>query len=204
MRDNTSSVSGVIMTSSDHKEALADFSLEYLQALMMWNNVEAGLKDLLWHLLGSGSAARCIVSDMGNRSLLEGLEAASRELDDKMIKSHINHLCAGFGILLGHRNLYVHGIIGFSNDNEQTSGLLWRMKGEGRLRLSVNSLKRDRLSAYSAHVDAMWKYAAAIQVSVGMRELRTVGVGLTGDKPPSLDKPVWPASVQNTPHYLQE
>jgi hypothetical protein len=190
---------------------LSEFALEFTWALMFWNTAELTLKQLVAELIGNSSAPAIAVSmDLGNRGTLHALETVQRELVDDEIATHLAHLATGFSILLGYRNLYAHSLIGVGMGDTgagttivKVHGFLMRIKGEGRLRVVSTPLTTEEVSAFKAYCLSLSNYARAI-----MEELDVSGEwdlsGMLGMPPPSLEKPTWPKTLQNSPSYLQE
>lgn len=186
---------------------LSEFATEFTWGLLFWNLAETQSRSILTWLLGNELPAMAIVADMKNRSILQGIEAAGRELDDTELRDHLAHFCKGFGALLGYRNQYVHGLTAVHLGdtvglNRKLVGQVMAMKSEGRLRVTNRTVPMDEIRNFVAHTKALSQYGSALKTALGMDDFGVAEI--LGMPPPSLEKPVWPSALQNTPSYLQE
>lgn len=209
MRRSTWSIffAGSVMVDDPYTYDLTDFAREFTWGMLFWNGAEESAQQMLCEMLGGEKTALAIVTDMGNRSLLDGIKAASRELKDRELRDHLLHFCKGFGILLGWRNLYVHGmkavVIG------DTVGLTRKMVGQimmlragGRLKSINRKVELVEMQTFVGHAKALSSYASAILTALGMEDYGFSE--MLEMPPPSLEKPDWPSAPQNSPYYLQE
>lgn len=183
---------------------IGDFARHFTWSLLHWNSAEFNAKVMLAQMLGGTKPVYAVVVDMGNRSVLHGLEAAGRELPDAEAKDHITHFSDGFRILLGYRNLYVHNLREVSPGGRtgkvvKLVGRVNQMKGEGRLKSIKQELSLEKIAIFREHCRAFSGYATAILALLDPK-LKTA----LGKHGASLEKPTWPACLQNTPDYLQE
>lgn len=186
------------------KYDIGKFARSFTWGLIHWNSAEYMAKLMLTHLLGDTKTALAIVADMGNRSLLEGLRAGVRELSDEDKRAHILHFSSGFGTILGYRNLYVHSLMktrgdGRHEDTIELVGLLGQVKGKGRLRSMSRPVSQDEIAVFREHCRALSYYSMAI-----MRLLSPETAAALTLPPTSLEKPNWPASLQEIPNFHQD
>ena len=157
-------------------------------------------------MLGDTLTAQAITADMGNRSVLEGLQSACREGDMQDVREHIEHFMRGFGVLLGYRNHYVHSLRGVMHSHQVgmnviMQGWLAKFTGKGKLRV-VTAPVLSEMTEFKEAALALSRYATAILLEMGMEDY---GFSDMLKMPrPLLEKPVWPKSLQSTPGYLQE
>ena len=199
------------MADDPHQYSLSEFATEFTWALLFWNSAERTLRQIVAELIGSSTAASIAVAmDMGTRGLANALESAIRELkDEDELRGHLTHLSTGFQSLIGHRNHYVHGLSGVSLSNHkpknsiaQLDGMIVTIKGDGRLRSIVRQISLNDIVEFKNNCLNLSQYARAV-----MDELVEEGWELEcllDIEPPSLQKPIWPKSLQNIPSYLQE
>lgn len=195
------------MVEDPHTYDLSEFATEFTWGLIAWNLAEMQGRQMLSMMLGGELTAMAIVADMGNRTVLEGIEAASRELPDAELRGHLAHFCKGFGILLGYRNQYAHGLIGVQFDetvglNRKLVGSVMQLKSGGRLKSINRTVDMAEIRAFVRHAKALSRYAAAIETELGLDDY---GIAeMLGMPPPTLEKPEWPSALQNSPSYLQD
>lgn len=195
------------MIDDPHTYDISEFSREFTWGLLFWNSAEASAKTMLTMMLGDTLTAQAITADMGNRSVLEGLQAACRDEDMQAIREHIEHFIRGFNVLLGYRNHYVHGLRGVLHSHQIgmniiMQGWIAKFSGKGRLRAVMSPVPISEMTDFKEAALALSRYSSAILVEMGMDDL---GLSDMLEMPrPSLEKPVWPKSLQSTPSYLQE
>lgn len=186
---------------------LTDFAREFTWAVVFWNLAESSARDMLVILIGETLPAKALVVDMGNRSLCDGLRSAGRQVEDAELRDHIDHFVTGFDRLLGYRNLYVHGLMAVGLEREKgnvriLNGHVLQLKGRGRLRAEQRPVPISEITEFKERVMKLLDYAKAILRQLGQSDF---GLGeMLGMPEPSLEKPQWPATVKNSPHYLQD
>ncbi|MEQ1497631.1 MAG: hypothetical protein ABL914_03140 [Novosphingobium sp.] len=198
------------MADDPHQYSLSEFATQFTWALLFWNAAERTLRQIVAELIGSSTAAALAVAmDMGTRGVLSALEASRRQITDAdELCDHLAHLSVGFSILIGHRNHYVHGLSGVSwKDKEprdsiiHLDGFIITLKGEGRLRSTMRQIAFKEMLEFKQHCLDLSQYARAVMNELVEDEWELEG--LLDTDPPSLQKPIWPKSLQNTPSYLQ-
>lgn len=198
------------MADDPHQYSLSEFATQFTWALLFWNTAERTLRQIVAELIGNSTAAALAVAmDMGTRGILSALEAARRQITgDDDLCDHLAHLSAGFSVLIGHRNHFVHGLSGVSwQGNEpkgsivQLDGFIITIKGEGRLRSTMRRITLDEMLDFKQRCLELSQYARAIMNELVEDEWELEG--FLDTDPPSLKKPVWPKPLQNTPSYLQ-
>lgn len=198
---------GSVMVDDPHTYDLTDFAREFTWGMLFWNGAESSARRMIALMLGGGTTAMAIAVDMGNRSVLDGIRAASREVKDKDLQDHLLHFCKGFGIILGWRNLYVHGLSAVALGetvglNRKLVGQVMTLKSDGRLKSIMRTVSMDEIADFVIHAKALSLYATAILHKLGMEDFGFSE--MLGMPQPSLEKPNWPSAPQNTPCYLQE
>ena len=143
-----------------------------------------------------------VTAEVGNRTLMEAIEVASRGME--ATGEHLRHFSKGYTTMLGYRNFYVHGYYGTQpnpNDPNFCEGILFTLDGKGRVRFFNRPLTEADLDLANAGIHSLLAYGTAI-----LRELGATGDGiesLVQVYGASLEKPDWQPQVEKTPLYLQ-
>lgn len=127
-----------------------------------------------------------------------------RDKKFKNIREHVEHLVAGYGILLDYRNLYAHSLVGVlaSTTERKAHGILIALRAKGRLKTERSAVSIAEMKEMHEHVSKLIGYATAIE-----QELGAQGDGLESllkAYEASLEKPTWPDKPKTLPQYLQE
>jgi len=189
--------------------SLSEFGTQFTWALIFWNTAERTVRQIVAELIGGSTAESIAVAmDMGNRSVTAALEAATRQLKDDDIHSHLLHLISGIKILLNHRNYYIHGLSGINwidddtkNSIAQLHGFVIVLKGDGRLKSVTQEVSIAEITEFKNNCLNLSQYSRAIMNEMVEDDWELEG--LLGLDPPTLHKPTWPSPRQNSPQYLQ-
>lgn len=176
----------------------------FMWFIIFWNHAEMAAKQIAMLLLGESTIGMAVTAELGNRTLMDALQAASHDLaleDMGAIGPHLRHFAKGYSTLLGHRNFYVHGIYATRPHEVNADAILYTFDGKGRVRIFNRHLTQEDLDIAIAGIHSLIGYGAAIQ-----RELGATGEGLErllATYQASLEMPDWPLPVEKTALYLQ-
>lgn len=185
-------------------DGITDLAATFMWSIIFWNHAESTAKHLAQLLLGGSAISMAITAEIGNRTLLHGIETASREGDMGEMGEHLRHFCSGYEILLGYRNFYVHALYATrasKTTKNEMEGMLLSIDGKGKLRAFNQPVTAADFASFTRHTQKLIAYGAAIQKALG-----ATGDGLDAmirNYSASLEKPQWPSRIEKTAHYLQ-
>ena len=190
------------MSKPPYRPNVEGFTFRYAGLIYFWNHAEQCARQIAQLLLGESTMSMAVTAELGNRSLVEAIEVASREMG--ALGEHLQHFTNGYSTLVGYRNFYVHSLTGLQHDGlvpGDTEGVLFSIDGKGRVKYFNRTLKSADLDKAVGGIHQLIGYGAAIQ-----KELGATGESidrLIEAYQASLEKPHWPKPVTKTPLYLQ-
>jgi hypothetical protein len=176
------------------------FAREFLAALLSWNNAEFCAKLILSHLIGETKVSLAVVAEMGNRGVIDGLTIAALEAGEGEFRDHLTHLCKGFGVILGYRNLYVHNLKLIKVADGEAVGLISQVKGDKRLRVKNQPVRVADLRSFGRATSELSGYAEAVRGLIVQALQPSHDMPATGASSPQ--KPTWPPQIQSRHDYL--
>ena len=186
-----------------------EFANEFTWAIAFWNLAENNARWMLSGILGGHTAIHALAVDLGSRSLGEALRSASRGMDDKNLRQHVQHFVKGYSRLGEYRNLYVHGLMSLQpvgdpdhRNAKKLQGYIMIEKAKGRLKAINQPITVNEMQMFKKHCMTLLDYGKAIKIAIGLDD---VGIReMLGMPQPLLEKPVWPDPPNQRIHYIQD